>query len=54
MLHLEKINLKNVWDIVDLKVFKFQKRLCCSELGKHRTGLQRPRHENCCVYVWNL
>ena len=25
MLHLEKINHKNVWDIVDLKVFKFQK-----------------------------
>ena len=25
MLHLEKLNHKNIWDIVDLKVFKLQK-----------------------------
>ena len=26
MIHLEKIDFKNVWDIIDLKVFRHQKQ----------------------------
>lgn len=53
MLHLEKINHKNVWDIVDLKVFKFQKDFVAPNWASI-VQAQRPRHENRCVYVWNL
>lgn len=44
MLHLEKVTYKNIWEIVDLKVFRSQKSslpICCAQWGIGQPFLRR-------------
>ena len=38
MIHLEKINHKNIWDIIDLKVFRAQKTFVASNIESIATA----------------